>query len=63
MTIKCGDVLAIRKEWQDTGDENYRWVALDDESDGRVTVRLVCDDLTIMPTSVVEVDMVEVVKQ
>lgn len=57
--IKKGDIVKIKKEFQDPGDEQYIWVAVDDEEKGRVTITPINIDLKIKPTSVVLRTMLE----
>jgi len=38
-TIRKGDILRIKPEWQDRGDDQYTWIAAEDQAkDGSVTV-------------------------
>lgn len=32
--IKAGDEIQIRPEWQDAGDRDYRWFAVEDAIEG-----------------------------
>lgn len=50
--IKAGDVVRFKKEYQDAGDESILFVAVDDESKGRVTV-MANVGMAINPTQVV----------
>jgi hypothetical protein len=36
--IKAGDVVKIKPKWQDAGDSKWVWIALEDESGGRVLI-------------------------
>lgn len=36
--IRAGDIVTIRPEWQDEGDDQYIWQAMDDAEKGRVTI-------------------------
>lgn len=56
--IKRGDVVRIRPEWADPGDENITFVAVDDEGKGRVSIMAMLG-FAINPVQVVNVDMVE----
>ncbi len=55
--VKQGDVVRIKPEYQDAGDSSYVWIAVDDESKGRVTISPVTIDMAIKPTQVVSVSM------
>ena len=56
--IKRGDVLRIRPEWQDPGDDDFTWVAVEDEDGGRVRISALMDT-PIVPSQVVTTAMVE----
>ena len=56
--IKAGDVVKFKPEWADAGDETVTFIAVDDESKGRVTVQAQLG-LPINPTQVVSVDWIE----
>lgn len=58
-TIKRGDVVRIKLEWQDKGDSAYVWLAVDDESKGRVSISPQIPGLAIKPISTVSVSMLE----
>ena len=58
MIIK-GDVVKIRPEWSDPGDQEFTWVAVDNEDKGRVTITPVDIGLTIRPQQVVDVETLE----
>jgi hypothetical protein len=36
-TIRKGDRIGIKPEWQDPGDDKFLWVGLEDEDGGRVS--------------------------
>ncbi len=57
--IKRGDRVRIRPEWQDPGDADFTWVALDDENGGRVRIAPVMEDIEFQPNYVVTIDMLE----
>lgn len=57
MTIKAGQVVTFKPEWLDKGDEGITFLAVDDESKGRVTVEAQVD-LPFKPRQVVTVDMI-----
>jgi hypothetical protein len=57
LPFKKGDTVQIKPEWQDQGDEQFKWVAVDDESQGRVTITPLNTGLSIPPLQTVSVDM------
>lgn len=54
-TFHAGDTVYLRPTYQDDGDDMIRWVAIDDESKGRVTIQAQLG-LPINPTQVVNVE-------
>lgn len=56
--IRKGDVIRFKKEWQDKGDENVVFRAIENECDGRVLVVAELG-LAINPTQVVDVSMID----
>lgn len=50
--IKKGDLVKFKPEWQDAGDDEIVFRALDDEYDDRVEV-VACVDLPLRPTQIV----------
>lgn len=56
--IKAGQTVRIKKEWQDKGDENITWIAVDDEEKGRVTIEAQVN-LPLKPQQVVKVEWLE----
>jgi hypothetical protein len=58
MTIKAGDVVRIKPEWQDVGDDKCIFIAIENEDGGRV--RIECQlGLPINPTQIVRVEWLE----
>jgi hypothetical protein len=57
--IKTGDRVKIRPEWQDEGDSEIEFIAVDDEEKGRVTIEAQLPNMPIKPTQVVRIDMIE----
>ena len=51
--------MHILPQWQDPGDAEYIWIAVEDESDGRVTITPVNYALRFKPQYVVRTDMLE----
>lgn len=58
-TIRAGDTVRFLPQWQDPGDDELHWVALEDEDGGRVLVEVHGTGLFVAPTSVVLVSMLE----
>lgn len=58
--IKKGDIVKIKPEWQDPGDEKFTWLAIEDEDGGRVRIAPVDIELPIPPNQVVTTDMLVV---
>ena len=56
--FRRGDRIRIRPEWQDPGDDEFGWVAVEDEDGGRVRVMALLD-LPFPGTEVVTIDMIE----
>lgn len=58
--IRKGDIVRIKKEWQDAGDENLTWVARSDEIDGRFDMSaLETAGMVFWPMSTTKTFMVE----
>ncbi len=57
--IRKGDEVTIKPEWRDRGDEEFTWMACDDEEKGRVTIAPVNTGLAIPPRQTVSVDMLK----
>lgn len=58
-SILAGQVVRILAEFQDAGDDEFIWVAADDEEKGRVTIMPLRTGLTVPPRQTVEAHMVE----
>ena len=56
LLFKKGDRVRIKPEWQDPGDDEFDWIATDDESLGRVTIMPVNTGLAFPPLQTVSVD-------
>jgi hypothetical protein len=54
--IQAGTQVHIRPEYQDSGDDQFFWVAVDNESKGRVTIAALNSPMSITPTHVVRVE-------
>lgn len=57
--FKKGDIVKILPEYQDSGDDEFTWTVLNDESKGRVDILAVDSPLTIKPIHVVQTDWIE----
>ena len=57
--IKKNDPVCIASAWRDAGDENIEFVALEDESGGRVLIGALGVLHSFVPAQVVAVDMLE----
>jgi len=58
LEVKKGDHVVLKREFMDDGDENYRFVAVDDMEHGRVTIEAQGTGLSIAPSSVVSRHMI-----
>lgn len=52
--IRKGQKVHIKPEWQDPGDDQFTWIAVEDEDGGRVKVMPLIPDLAHPPVTVVE---------
>ena len=57
--IKRGDRVSIKPEWQDPGDNEFAWVALEDEHGDRVRIAPIMEDTQFPPSYVVTTTMIE----
>lgn len=57
--IKAGQQVKFKPEWQDKGDENKEFFAIEDECGGRVRVEMRGVLKSFNPVQVVTVDMIE----
>lgn len=56
--IKKGDRIQFKPEWQDAGDSNVTFIAVEDESGGRVMISAEIG-LPINPTQIVHTYMIQ----
>jgi hypothetical protein len=61
--IRKGQHVRICPEWQDPGDDDYTWIALEDEGGGRALVQPQIPGMRILPTQRVNVGMVEALRR
>lgn len=59
MEIKQGDIIKLKPEWMDKGDENIVFSAVEDSDHGRVYVKDKNSKLFIPPQSLVHDFMIE----
>ncbi len=57
--ITKGQRVWIRPEWQDPGDDDYEWTAMEDEDGGRVLIQPRIPGMGVWPTQVINVAMLE----
>jgi len=57
--IHKGQPVTIRQQWHDPGDENVRFIALEDEDGGRVLIGAPGVLSQFTPSQVVRTDMLE----
>ena len=55
---KRGDEIEILPEYQDEGDDQYRWVCVNDEEKGRVDISPADINLRIPPTYTVQTNQI-----
>ena len=55
--IKKGDIVRIKPEWQDPGDDKFTWIAIEDEDGGRVRIEPVDIGLPFPPNQAVTTEM------
>lgn len=53
-----GDLVEILPAYQDAGDDEYQWVAVDDEEKGRVFISTINSGMRIRPVHVVQSDWI-----
>lgn len=54
-----GDIVKIKPEFQDLGDDEFTWVVLNDEEKGRADITAIDSQLAIKPIHVVQTDWIE----
>lgn len=55
--IKAKDIIRIKPEFQDAGDEHLVWVAVEDEDGGRVRIAPINTGMKYPPNQVVTTEM------
>lgn len=59
ITIKKTDIVKIKPEYQDKGDDLLTWIAIEDEDGGRVRIAPINTGLKFPPNQVVDTNMLE----
>ena len=58
--VKKGDIITIKPQWRDAGDASFKWVARNDEENGRVDISaLEVAYMPVWPMQSVRSDMIE----
>ena len=56
--IRKGQRVHIKPEWQDEGDDEHPWIAVEDENGGRIKIApIMPDGFAIQPVTLVEIRM------
>lgn len=55
--IKAKDIIKIKPEYQDAGDSQLVWMAIEDEDGGRVRIAPINSGMTFPPNQVVTTEM------
>lgn len=58
-TIKKGDTVKIKPEYQDAGDDLIVFIACEDETQGRVIVQAQIPNMAIKPQMILTSEMIE----
>ena len=58
LPYRRGERVVILPQYQDPGDDRFEWQTMDDEEIGRVTISPINTGLEIVPTQVVNVNMI-----
>ncbi len=54
-----GNIVKIRQEFQDLGDDEFTWIVLSDEEKGRVDISAIDSPLAIKRVQIVQTDWIE----
>ena len=57
--ITQGEVINIKPEWQDSGDDKFVWIATEDEDHGRVSICPIDSPMRIKPHYRVKTSMID----
>jgi len=55
--IKRGDLVTIKPEYRDEGDDSLTWIAVEDEDGGRIKIAATDTGMKFAPSYVVRTDM------
>lgn len=61
--IKKNDIIRIRPQFRDVGDDSLIWIALEDEDGGRVRIAPVNTGLKFPPNQIVNTEMIDKAEQ
>lgn len=59
MTIQSGDIVRIKPEYQDKGDDKFIWQAIEDADGDRVRIAPIATGLPFPPNYIVLLSMLE----
>jgi len=59
--IKAKDIIKIKPEFQDAGDQHLVWIAIEDEDGGRVRISPINTGMKLPPNQIVTVEMLDLV--
>ena len=54
-----GDVVRIKPDFQDSGDDEFTWQVIDDEEKGRVDISAINSPLRVKPIHTVQTEWIE----
>jgi len=57
--IKAKDIIKFKPEFQDAGDQNIVWIAIEDEDGGRVRISSINSGMTFFFFLIVSVEMLD----
>jgi hypothetical protein len=57
--IKAKDIIRIKPEYQDDGDDSLVWIALEDEDGGRVRIAPINTGMKFPPNQIVSIEMID----
>lgn len=57
-----GDIIKIKPEFQDQGDDEFTWLVLNDEEKGRVDISAIDSPLKVKPIHTVQTEWIELIR-